>query len=505
MAVQWNCNMPRNYLGSRTAGPADPTAGEWGRRCCCKAAEDEFRNGLRQRDLYMTKQTGREHAAGLRPAASRAMARGAVAAALAISALTFFGGAAMAAASTRATVHEVTAQRASAGRSATPGIAAGGSASGTLRAWGGNANGQLGNGTTTNAGVPVKVELPTGTKVTQVRAGCLHTVALTSKGHVLAWGANGFGELGTGTITDSTTPVRVKISRSTKITAVRAGCHFSLALTSKGHVLAWGDNGFGELGNGTTIGSDTPVRVQLPTGTKATAISAGWNFSLARTSKGHVLAWGLNDNGQLGNGTTTNSDTPVRVHLPTGSKAQILSAGFNFAFASVSGGGVFVWGANNLGQFGDGTTTSSDTPVSIGPMHGGPVGGPIGHLVSLVAGCGHTIALFSRGAVLAWGGNDFGQLGNDTTTSSLTPVRVHLPASAQVKAISASCNDGYALTAKGHVFAWGYNSQGQLGDDGPPAGRDTPARVDLPSGRRAVALGAGPLAEHVLAIVRKKS
>jgi alpha-tubulin suppressor-like RCC1 family protein len=409
----------------------------------------------------------------------------------------------MAAAGT--TAHVITADRAGAGRPAAAGPAAAGTASGSLRAWGENAAGELGDGTTTNAAVPVKVELPTGTKVTQVRAGCLHTVALTSKGHVLAWGANGNGQLGNGTTTDSTTPVRVKISRNTKVTAVRAGCDFSLALTSKGHVLAWGYNGFGELGNGTTTDSDTPVRVQLPTGTEATAISAGQHFSLARTSKGHALAWGLNISGQLGNGTTTNSSVPVRVQLPTGSKVHILSAGFNFAFVSVSGGGVFVWGANNLGQFGDGTTTGSDTPVSIGPMHGEPTGGPIGHLVSLVAGCGHAIALFSRGAVLAWGGNDFGQLGNDTTTSSLTPVGVLLPASAQVKAISASCNDGYALTVKGHVYAWGYNSKGQLGDDGPPAGRDTPARVDLPSGRRAVALGAGPLAEHVLAIVREKS
>src|ERR1022692_2189787 len=131
--------------------------------------------------MFMTKQTGREHAAGVRSAASRTMVRSAVAAALAISALTFFGGAAMAAASTRATVHEVTAQRASAGRSATAGIAAAGTSSGSLRAWGENAAGELGDGITTNAAVPVKVELPAGTKVTQVRAGCLHTVALDRK------------------------------------------------------------------------------------------------------------------------------------------------------------------------------------------------------------------------------------------------------------------------------------------------------------------------------------
>jgi alpha-tubulin suppressor-like RCC1 family protein len=327
------------------------------------------------------------------------MARGAVAA-LAVAALAFSGGAALAASSTRTTAHEVTANRASAGRSATAGVAAAGTSSGSLRAWGGNAAGELGDGTTTNAGVPVKVELPTGTKVTQVWAGCLHTVALTSMGHVLAWAANGNGQLGNGTTTDSTAPVRVKISRSTKVTAVRAGCDFSLALTSKGHVLAWGYNGFGELGNGTSTDSDTPVRVQLPAGTKATAISAGQDFSLARTSKGHALAWGLNGDGQLGNATTTSSDTPVRVQLPAGTKVKILSAGGSFALAGASGGGLFAWGANNLGQFGDGTTTSSDMPVGVFILVRGP---SIGHLVSLAAGGGHTLALFSSGALLAWG------------------------------------------------------------------------------------------------------
>ena len=246
---------------------------------------------------------------------------------------------------------QVTGDRVSAGS------AAASNASKHVLAWGNNGNGQLGDGTTTNADVPVKVKLPKGVKVTQLRAGCFHTVAVTSKDHVLAWGDNGNGQLGNGTTVDSTTPVRVRLPRSTKVTAVRAGCQYSLALTSKGHVLAWGYNGFG----------------------------------------------------QLCNGTSTDSDAPVRVRLPKGSKVQILSAGFNFVFASVSGGGLFVWGANNLGQFGDGTTTGSDTPVSIGPMHGGHMhGGPIGHLVSLVAGCGHTLALFSRGAVLAWGGKRSG-------------------------------------------------------------------------------------------------
>ena len=406
--------------------------------------------------------------------------------ALAIPALTFASGAAMAAAGT--TAHARTT-------------------SGPLQAWGSNQTGQLGNGTTDPTDVPVRVQLPSGTKVTQARAGCFHTVALTSKGLVLAWGDNSLGQLGNGSTVSTDTPVRVKLPSGTKVTAVRAGCRFSLALTSKGHVLAWGDNGQGQFGNGTTTGSDTPVRVRLAQGTTATAISAGENFGLARTSKGHALAWGDNSLGELGNGSTVSSETPVRVKLPRGSKVRILSAGFNFAFASTSGGGVFAWGADNLGQLGDGTiTTDSDTPVSIGPQQvGTQQGGPFGRLVSLVAGCGHALALISNGEFLAWGANDQGQLGNGTTTSSDRPVFVLLPAGTTVTAISATCSDSYALTATGHVLAWGGNGQGQLGDDGGPTGEDTPVRVDLPPGRRALAVGAGPLANTAFAVMHKKS
>jgi alpha-tubulin suppressor-like RCC1 family protein len=359
----------------------------------------------------------------------------------------------MAAAGT--TAHAITADRAGAGRPVAAGLAAAGTASGPLRAWGSNQTGQLGDGTTDATAVPVRVQLPAGTKVTQARAGCFHT----------------------------------------------------LALTSKGHVLAWGDNTDGQFGNGTTAGSDTPVRVRLPQGTTATAISAGENFSLARTSKDHALAWGDNSLGEFGNGSTVSSETPVRVKLPKGSKVRILSAGFNFAFASTSGGGAYAWGADNLGQLGDGiTTTDSDTPVSIGPQQvGSQQGGPFGHLVSVVAGCGHALALISTGQLLAWGANSMGQLGNGTTTSSDKGVLVMLPAGVTVTAISASCNNSYALTANGHVLAWGANSHGQLGDDGDLSSRDTPVIVDLPTGRRALAIGAGPLAGSALAVMHKKS
>jgi alpha-tubulin suppressor-like RCC1 family protein len=381
----------------------------------------------------------------LRPAAAGLAA--ALGAALAIPALTIAGGAAMAASAGGPASFQRNSGPVTADSRAVAGTAA---ASGHVLAWGRNDFGQLGNGTSTDASTPVRVRLPGGTKVQQVRAGCDHTVALTSTGHVLAWGINGYGQLGNGSIASRDTPVRVRIPRGTKVTAVRAGCDFSLALTSRGGVLAWGDNIYGQLGNGTTTDSHVPVRVDLPPGVRVTIVSAGDNFAVAG------------------------------------------AAGRPFAY--------FAWGANNLGQYGNGSTAGSATPVSVIHTVRGP--GHV-HLASLFAGCGHTLALFSSGVMLAWGANAEGQLGNGTTSSSDAPVVVKLGRT-KVGAISASCDDSYALTRNGQVLAWGYDSEGQLGNGGATSS-DTPLRVHLPSGWRASAVGSGPVAGHALAIVHRKA
>jgi alpha-tubulin suppressor-like RCC1 family protein len=405
-----------------------------------------------------------------------------------------------AAASAGAAAASVSPARTGAGRPAGADGTAAGTASRTVLAWGRNAFGALGDGTTTDSDVPVRVHLPAGTTVTQVRAGCIHTLALTSAGHVLAWGANGDGQLGDGATTSSDVPVKVKIPRGTKVTSVRAGCVFSLALTSTGQVLAWGDNLDGQLGDGTTSNSDTPVRVRLPAGTRVTAISAGQDFGFARTSRGHVRAWGKGDGGQLGDGSTSNSDTPVKVKLPTGARVKALAAGGAHGLA-VTSDGLFAWGVNGDGQLGDGTTTNSDTPVRIVILVRGR---SLGHVTSLFAGCSHSLVLFSGGALFAWGDNTFGQLGDGTSTSSDKPVGVALPAGTRVRAVSAGCTDSYALTVKGDALAWGYNGFGELGD-GSDTQSSTPVRVELPAGWRASAVIAGPGADHALAMVHKNS
>jgi alpha-tubulin suppressor-like RCC1 family protein len=299
---------------------------------------------------------------------------------------------------------------------------------GQVLAWGYNYDGELGNGTTTTTAgcdcisTPVAVSLPSGITVTAIAGGQFHSLALTSTGQVLAWGSNSYGQLGNGSTTNSSTPVAVSLPSGTTVTAIAGGGLHSLALTSTGHVLAWGWNGSGQLGNGTTTSSSTPVVVSLLPGITVTAIAGGFGHSLALTSTGQVLAWGLNTSGQLGNGSTTNSSTMVAVNLPSGTTVTAIAGGAYHSLALTSTGQVLAWGRNAYGELGNGSTANSSTPVAVSLPSGATV-------TAIAGGYYHSLALTSTGQVLAWGYNANGELGNGTTTNSSTPVVVSsLPA-----------------------------------------------------------------------------
>ena len=354
---------------------------------------------------------------------------------------------------------------------------------GAVFAWGWNIVGQLGNGTTNGSDVPVKVRLPGGTKITAIAAGFAHSVALTSTGAVLAWGKNYNGNLGNGSTTDSEVPVKVNLPAGTKVTAVAAGGEHNLALTSTGAVLAWGYNADGQLGDGSTGASDVPVNVSLPTGTKVTAVAAGALHSLALTSTGAVLAWGYNADGELGDGNRTNSDVPVKVKLPGGTEVKAVAAGGYYSLALTSAGSVLAWGYNADGELGDGNRTNSDVPVKVKLPAGRKVtavagGGFLEGVGVTMAGPGHSLALTSAGSVISWGYNADGELGDGNRTNSDVPVKVKLPASRKVTAVAAGELHSLAVTSTGAVLAWGGNNFGQLGD-GSYKGSDVPVRVNL--------------------------
>lgn len=264
--------------------------------------------------------------------------------------------------------------------------------SGTVYAWGFNGQGQLGNGlvnSVTHTSSPVQVLDSTGnnplTGITQLAAGYHNSLVLTNTGTVLSWGRNLSGELGNGTNTSSPLPVLVAgvggSGTLTGVTQIAAGWYFSLALTNSGNVYAWGANNYGELGSGATgngmpgTAADTNAPIQvLGVGgvgflSDVTQITAGDGHSVALTAGG-VFAWGANSEGQLGDGTTTHSATPVQVLGlggvgVLGGVTQII-AGWSHNTALDTNGAIYSWGANDVGQFGDGTNTFSNEPV-LGP------------------------------------------------------------------------------------------------------------------------------------------
>ena len=354
---------------------------------------------------------------------------------------------------------------------------------GTVYAWGQNNYGQLGNGTTTDSNVPVAVKTVgtpmEGKKIIQVSTKVWYSLALASDGTVYAWGLNGSGQLGDGTITHSSTPVAVKTigtpMEGKTIVGIAAGASHSLALASDGKIYVWGGNAYGQFGNGvTTTSSVVPVAVKT-VGTpmdnkKIIQIHAGYYHSLALASDGTVYAWGQNTYGQLGNNTMINANAPVSVQTigtPMAGKIIIqLAAGNSQSVALASDGTIYAWGWNMYGQLGNGTTVDTRIPVAV-KVTGTPMAGKV--IAQVAASNAHTLAVASDGTVYDWGWNQYGQLGNNTTTNSSVPVAVQTTGTPMVgKVISQVTSGGsansLALASDGTMYTWGWGQHGQLGN-----------------------------------------
>jgi alpha-tubulin suppressor-like RCC1 family protein len=322
---------------------------------------------------------------------------------------------------------------------------------GTVQAWGRNQVGELGNGNTTNRSTasavltstvgPVKLGSVTAVDgnappITSTSlSGDGHSLALRSDDTVWAWGNNTSGEQGVNPALGSldtcgtTTPCS-KVARQVPgisgVTDISAGATFNLVRKSDGSVWAWGHNASGELGvasTGETCGtaatpcSWTPVQVTgLGAGSGVVQVAAGNAFAMALKSDGTVLAWGNNNAGELGNGTTTASSTPVTVFGPGSGVVQI-AAGGAFALARKSDGSLWSWGDNASGELGNGTTTGPSTcgssAVACGKSPAGVLGlGAGSSISSITAGFSHAIAVMSSGALMVWGDDNSGQLGD---------------------------------------------------------------------------------------------
>jgi alpha-tubulin suppressor-like RCC1 family protein len=330
---------------------------------------------------------------------------------------------------------------------------------GTFWVWGSNGYGQLGDGTADDISSPIQ----TGTidiegASVSVAAGVNHNLSIQSDGTLWAWGENTYGQIGDGTFFDALTQIQVVIdsvqypaARNNDWITVAAGLGHSLALKTDGTLWAWGLNDRGQLGDGTTADAVSPVRIS--TDTDWVLVAAGGRHNLALKSNGTLWAWGSNVHGQLGNGTLVDELSPVQIGLDTDWVAIAAGGELSHSLARKSNGKLYAWGRNNRGQLGDGTTVDKSSPVQVGTDN---------KWVKFKAGLEHSVGRKSNGKLFAWGRNDYGQLGDGTTTDKTSPVPIGTDT--DWKEIASGWHHNLAKKSNGKVYAWGRNNYGQLGD-----------------------------------------
>jgi len=306
----------------------------------------------------------------------------------------------------------------------------------TARCWGSNVNGRLGDGTNTNRSVPVTVvNTGAGTTlsgITHISAGGSHTCAVLADSTARCWGTNDRGRLGDGTTTTSSPiPVTVTTSAGTAlsgVTHISAVSSHTCAVLADSTARCWGANDNGRLGDGTTTDRSVPVAVTTSAGTTlsgVTHISAGGGHTCAVLADSTARCWGSNGSGRLGDDTTTRREIPVTVTTSAGtalSGVTRISAGAEYTCAVLDGGTARCWGANWSGQLGDGTTTNRAVPVTVTVTTS--AGTALSEVTHISAGGEHACALLVDMTAHCWGWNGAGQLGYDTNTPSSVPVAV---------------------------------------------------------------------------------
>ncbi len=343
--------------------------------------------------------------------------------------------------------------------------------------WGQNANGQLGTGDYAGSLVPRDISMVAVPGLYDIATGGYHTCRVLGAGprYAQCWGENAFGQLGDGTFTSRTTPANVVVSSGGELLMgladVSASGFYTCALMDSGGVKCWGNGLFGRLGNGSTDNSNVPVDV-VGIASGATGVSAGASHACALLEDGTVKCWGLGASGQLGTGEYESSTTPVQVMASDSSpldEVAAISAGNGSACALLESGAIMCWGYNEFGQLGAGLAAENSAyPVTVAGLTS---------VRAIDAGEFHACALLDTG-VWCWGNNSAGQLGNAASENSNVPVHVS-GSGPSVTAFATNFNHTCAILDSRQVWCWGLNDYGQLGD-GTTIDRDIPVQINCP-------------------------
>jgi alpha-tubulin suppressor-like RCC1 family protein len=328
----------------------------------------------------------------------------------------------------------------------------------------------------------------TTVRYTQVSGGETYTVALRADNTLWAWGGNSYSQLGNGNTTGRLLPAQVPAPIAavpgTTWTGVVAGPSHVVARRSDGTLWGWGYNNNGQLGDGTSTNRVSPVLIAAPAGAAAGSswgqVATSGRHTLALRSDNSLWAWGSNAAGTIGDNTTNNRLTPTAVTTPPSAAAGTswtqVAVGDNHSLALRTDGTLWAWGNNSYGQLADNTFTNRLLPTLVAAPTGAAAGTTWTHIA---AGLYHSVGLRSDGSLWTWGYNSFGQLGDASTTSSSQPVAVVTPgtvgAGTRWTSIAANDNHTVALRSDGSLWAWGNNSYGQLGDNS-IVNRSTPVR-----------------------------
>ena len=338
---------------------------------------------------------------------------------------------------------------------------------GKVECWGKNLTGALGDGTTLDRAIPTPtIGLPgLAHTAAAVTGGVVTSCAVTASLSAACWGEMTGNNSPLLTVHTSAVPVQLPAGKVSQISAGYGGCAMVRAGGLSISLRCWGDNTWGEIGNGSTTPEKAPAKVTgLPSPVQS--VSSAGSHVCALVHNGGAWCWGYNDDGQLGDGTTSNSSTPVAVTGLPLNVAQIAAAD-DHTCALLINETVMCWGLNGSGQLGDGTTSNSSTPVAVAGLTG---------VVQIAVGDAYTCALLGSGDVECWGSNSFGELGNGGTASSTSPVQVS-GLTTGVEAISGGDASACAVLISNQVDCWGDNTSGELGNGSVGGQSDTPVAV----------------------------